>query len=588
MMNVDYINKNLIRLATFFIVLTALPAGLVLCQQADPEQVDNPPGQHQEVFAVFTDRNLYIVGEKILFTVFNLSDKALKDIGWSTVLYIELVSSEKEPVIQEKFRLHQEGINGYIEIPQSILSGTYYIRVYTRWMRNNTPENYAYYRIKIVNPNKSEILHASQKSQVEQYKRLACLRDPVDNMAIKINSDKKTYGQRSKVQLSFSISGMEMINLTGLCLTVVREAAMDTSGYFEYHTDGSGVSSADAEIYIPETRGMAVTGEVIDKLEQRPIPNTRVQLSVLGEDPDYFGYLTGEDGKFYIAIPDYTGLKDFYISAETGTATDFEILVDKDFSAEYVDFRAWPFHLSEDERSLAEEMMMNVQVQNAYLPDIPSVDSIVTDHLDKSNFYGKPLMTVRTDEFVKLPSLEEFIYELVPLVTVSRAGGNKYLKVFGDYSDLSIYRPLILLDHVAISDLSSILAVSPEKIDFIDVINASYIRGNINYGGIISIFSRNHDLAGVDLPGYSYFFGLRTMAVQEMISFPSYENDKGDLREPDFRNCLIWLPDLDLNEHGSANVQFYTADKKGEYLIYLRGITSDGQMVSGKSKIYVE
>ncbi|MCK5465119.1 MAG: hypothetical protein KAI95_18960, partial [Bacteroidales bacterium] len=316
MMNVDYKKRNLIRLVTIFVILTVLPAGSVFCQQPVPEQVDTPRGQHQEVFAVFTDRNLYIIGEKILFTVFNLSDKALKDIGWSTVLYIELVSSEKEPVIQEKFRLQQEGINGYIEIPQSILTGNYYLRVYTRWMKNNTPEKYAYSRIKIVNPYKSEVSQALQKSQAEQYKRLACPTDRVDNMAIKINTDIKTYGQRSKVQLSFSISGMEMDNIAGLCLTVVREAAMDTSGYFEYNTDGSGISSTDAEIYIPETQGMAVTGEVIDKLEQRPIPNTRVQLSVLGEDPDYFGYLTGDDGKFYIAIPDYTGLKDFYISAE--------------------------------------------------------------------------------------------------------------------------------------------------------------------------------------------------------------------------------------------------------------------------------
>ena len=587
MMNVDNINRNLIRLLTIIVILAAFPAGLVLCQQAAPEQVDNSPGQHQEAFAVFTDRNLYIVGENILFTVYNLSDKALKDIGWSTVLYVELVSSEKEPLIQEKFRLGQGGINGYIEIPQSILSGTYYLRVYTRWMKNLPPEKYAYSRIKIVNPNNSEVSQVSEESQVEKYKSMASLAAPMDDMSIVINSDKQTYRQRSKVQLSISTSGIESDNLSGLCLTVIREAAMDTSGIYEYHTNRSDVSKRDAEIYVPETRGMAVTGEVIDKLEQGPMPNTRVQLSVIGEDPDYFGYLTGEDGKFYIAIPDYTGLKDFYISAETGTSSDFEILIDKDFSAEFLDFRALPFHLSDEERLLAEELMINVQVQNAYMSDIHSTDS-TSDHHDKPNFYGKPLLTVETDEFVKLPSLEEFIYEVIPLVTVSRTGGQKKLVVFGDYSDLAIYKPLILLDHVAISDLSSILSVSPEKIDHIDVINASYIRGNINYGGIISIFSKKHDLAGVDLPGYSYFFGLKTLAVQELISFPSYEKDKGDLREPDFRNCLIWLPNLTLDELGSSEAQFFTSDKKGEYHIYLRGITSDGRVVSGQSTIYVE
>ncbi len=231
---------------------------------------------------------------------------------------------------------------------------------------------------------------------------------------------------------------------------------------------------------------------------------------------------------------------------------------------------------------------MNVQVQNAYQRGIDSIDSLIADHQDKPSFYGTPLMTVRTDEFVKLPTLEEFIYEVVPPVTVNRSGGIKELKVFGDYSDLDIYKPLILLDHVAISDLSSILAVSPEKIGHIDVINASYIRGSINYGGIISIFSRKHDLAGVDLPEQSYFFGLKTLALQEKIFFPSYENDRGNQRDPDFRNCLMWIPDLDVDEQGSGETYFFTADRKGEYLIYLRGITSDGRPVSGKAKIYVE
>lgn len=587
MKNKKLIYRRFLRLITTFVILTSSMGGLVYGQQPDPGESDMSPKEHQESFAIFTDRDLYIVGEKILFTVYNLSDKALKDIGWSSVLYIELVSSQKEPVVQEKFRLQQQGVNGYIQIPQSTLSGSYFLRVYTRWMKNLGADNYAYARIKVVNPYKSEVSQVVETALTKQDKKTAHLADPSDSLYIQIKSDKDTYDQRSEVQLRFSSGSISMDKLAGLCLTVIREAAIDSINSYEYQMNGSGFTNMDARFYVPETRGMAVTGEVINKLDKRPMPNTRIQLSVIGEDPDYFGYLTGEDGRFYIAIPDYVGLKDFYISAETGTSADFEILIDKDFSSDFLDIRAEPFLLSDRERSLAEEMMVNVQVQNAFLQDIHHVDT-VTKIQDKQNFYGNPLFTVKTDEFVKLPSLEEFFYEVIPQVTVTRTGGKKELKVFGDYSDLSIYKPLILLDHVAISDLSSILAVSPEKIERIDVINTSYIRGNINYGGIISIFSRKHDLAGVDLPGYAYFFGLKTLAIQEEISFPRYENDKGDLREPDFRNCLFWIPNLPLDENGAANVSFFTADKTGEYLILLRGITSDGRAVSGKSKIYVE
>lgn len=587
MMKADNIYRQLQRLLATFVMLTALSAGWGFCQQAAPGQFNISTEEHQETYTVFTDRNLYIVGEKILFTIFNLSDKALKETGWSKVIYIELVSSENEPVIQEKFKIQGEGKNGYLEIPLSILSGTYYLRGYTRWMKNMPAEKYAYARVKIVNPYQPDISTVSQQSPAEQYQRLTGPGHPDGNMSIDIMPDKQVYGKRTKVQMSISVQGVELEDLSGLCLTVVREAAMDTSSFLEYHKDDPASGLNGTEIFIPETRGMAVTGEVIDKVEHRPTPNTRVQLSVIGEDPDYFGYLTGEDGRFYISIPDYEGLKDFYISAESEGSNEIEILIDKDFSTDFVDFKTLPFQLSEEERTVAEEMMMNIQVRNAYLHDLHSVDSATEDR-EKQNFYSRPFETFKTDDYVKLPSVEEFIYEVIPQVTVIRTAGKKELKVFGDYSDLSIYKPLVLLDHVAISDLSSILAVSPEKIDRIDVINAPYIRGSINYGGIISIFSKKHDLAGVDLPGYSYFFGLKTLAIQKEISFPWYDNDKGDSRQPDFRNCLIWIPDLGLDEHGSASAAFYTADKKGAYLIYLRGVSPDGRVVSGGSKIYVE
>ena len=584
----EYIKGIFLLTSVLLVVLTLLPSRCVYGQQRMTGNLAGLQGQHAEKFAVFTDRNLYVVGEKILFSVFNLSDHALQDIGWSKVLYLELVSRENDPVVQEKFMLRSECTEGYLAIPQSMLTGTYYLRVYTRWMRNNGPEKYAYARIKVVNPYQSEVSNGGREILADTIGRISFPAIPDNGVDIRIEPDKKTYGQRSRVQLTYTVNGEESDKLAGLCLTVVREGAVDTRSGLVYHPDVSSAEGRNKVLYVPETRGMAVTGEVVEKAGQRPVPNARVQLSVLGDDPDYFGYITGEDGRFYIPIPDYTGLKDFYISAETTTPADFEVLIDKDFSGDYVDFRDDPFDLSARERSLAEEMVMNVQVQQAYGHSIPTTDTLFNVEQDPSSFYGEPLLTLRTNEFVKLPSLEEFIFELVPQVTVVRAGGKKELKVFGDYSDLSIYRPLILLDHVAISDLSSILAVTPEKIGHLDVINASYIRGSINYGGIISIFSSRHDLAGADLPDHAYFFGLKTLAIQDKISFPSYENDRGNRRDPDFRNTLAWIPDLARDENRIAGLDFYTSDKKGRYLIFIRGVTPDGKMVTGTSTIYVE
>ena len=53
-------------------------------------------------------------------------------------------------------------------------------------------------------------------------------------------------------------------------------------------------------------------------------------------------------------------------------------------------------------------------------------------------------------------------------------------------------------------------------------------------------------------------------------------------RIPDFRNLMHWAPNITTDASGKANLDFYTSDQTGRYMVVIQGITPSG--VSG-SKI---
>src|SRR5690606_28227692 len=69
----------------------------------------------------------------------------------SRLAYVEVIGKDNHPVIQAKVELKDGHGNGSHFIPASLNSGNYLFRVYTRWMKNFSPEFYFQKTISIVN-----------------------------------------------------------------------------------------------------------------------------------------------------------------------------------------------------------------------------------------------------------------------------------------------------------------------------------------------------------------------------------------------------------------------------------------------------
>ena len=157
-----------------------------------------------------------------------------------------------------------------------------------------------------------------------------------------------------------------------------------------------------------------------------------------------------------------------------------------------------------ERRGLVDDAMVNCQLRAAFEnPDRDSVDAAET-HSDDP-FYGTPEFRYRMDDYVVLPDLEEFFFEIVPQVRVEKHRDHKQLHVLNDRDEIMYTPPLILLDDVPVPEIGNLLSVSPRQIDHIDIVNRIYVRGGNTYGGIVSIITGRGDRAGIALPGGSTF-----------------------------------------------------------------------------------
>lgn len=173
-----------------------------------------------------------------------------------------------------------------------------------------------------------------------------------------------------------------------------------------------------------------------------------------------------------------------------------------------------------------------------------------------------------TEKYIELPNIEEFISELIIEATIIKEKGKSPM-INMKRTDLSNCPPLIFLDNVQVNNDDQLLKIPLNRIEKVEVIDLDYVVAGMRYYGIISVYSKNKNFAGLDLNKSSMFF---TYELFSDIN-PEYNYSKRPInsRIPDRRNLLYWNPDIQLSTDKKSTFSFYTSDSKGDYIVFIRG-----------------
>ena len=546
------------------------------CDTSYIETAKNYP----ENILVFTDRTLYAVNETIRFSaILQSGEMPYQGLG-TKVMYAELINSEGKEVVNDKYLIYENHTSGDITIPSTAHTGLYYLRFYTRWMRNFGAQNYTYIPINVVNPhttNLTEIDLSPENRTLKPYLKT--------DKSVSCTIEKKVYTPGEIVDLEISLNDPNFNTIQYGSITVVPSGTIDTTSIQYKVFSGETNEKAFRFDFLPEITGTSIAGSVIPDNKMNSVKDIRVHFSILGDNPAYFVTTSDENGRFLINMPSHKGNLEMYVVGEFPDGASGEIRIDHDFAIDPLPFHPEAFQLDKNEHKLASRISLNTQLKKAFLADskTDSAASIKQDEL--GSFYGNPHFSLKIDEFINLPNMEEVIVNLLPGVLVMKQKDSVYFKIISDNPFISWYPPLLLIDHIPVFDMEAILAISPTKIDQIDVVKEIYVKGSQKYGGVISFKSLGGDMAGVDLPVGSYFFDYKALHPS-YIKQTSKSADHG--RIPDLRNTLLWMDNIELQKNKPFKTNFITAPIPGKYQILFRGVAENGEVAWGLREFVVE
>ncbi len=533
-----------------------------------------------EKLLVFTDRSLYAVNESIQFSATLQSGSESLPGPGSDVIYVELVDATGEAVVKGKYPVSENRSAGHISIPSSIASGNYYLRSYTRWMRNFGARDFNYVPIRVVNPFSKEVAE-----DIPGTGKPGLAPIQIGSPEVLVLTSSPSYGVDALVDVELALREGSFSQIKNACLAVVPAGSIDTSVFLHRVKSKPDIPGAFQFNFLPDRNGTAISGTVVANNSGEPAADTRIHFSILGEDPAYLVTISDQEGRFLIKVPERKGNQEMFVVTEQSPDQSLEVRIDNDFTTDALPFSPGSYALREDEKFLASRLSLQMQLQLAFLAESGPDTSTITNRIDPLPFYGKPEISIKLDEFINLPNMEEVIENLIPRTYVIRREGSADFLIKSDNPMISMYRPLILIDHIPVLDREVVLAIPPSKIDRVEVIREVYVLGEVKFGGIICFTSRRGDLAGMKLQEGSYFFDYTTLHPPMVPQGPRY---KGGSKIPDTRNTLLWMDHLELHKNTPCKISFQAASIPGNYLILFRGVSSEGEIVHGMNSFRVE
>jgi len=535
---------------------------------------------YPENLLVFTDRSLYGVNESILFSALLQSgSEPYQGLG-SKVLYAELVNSAGKSLAKGKFRISEQRSSAYLSIPSNIFSGNYFLRCYTRWMRNFGAREFSYIPLRIVNPGSGDVESVSTEQSENSLDP-----SPKGLEIVSVSAASSVYQAGEIVDLEFSLMEGSFSHIHHGCVTVVPSGSIDTVAFIHEIGSNPDIQAPFQFSFLPERNGTAISGTVLEQSNLEPSPDTRLHFSILGDHPAYYVTHSDKKGRFLLNTPFRSGIQEMFVIPEFKPGTPVEVRIDNDFSSDALPFQPGSFSLNQEEYALASRLSLQIQLQGAFYEESVNDSAIAAGQHEYIPFYGKPEISVKIDDYINLPNMEEVIENLIPKTYVMHRSGSVFLKITSENPMISMYPPLVLIDHIPVFDMDVIMAIPPSKIDRIEVVPEVYVKGEVKYGGILSLTSRKGDLAGIKLPMGSYFFDYAAFQASLNPLRPKYT---GPGKIPDTRNTLFWMDHLTLQKDESRKVSFQAASLPGSYLILFRGVSSDGNIVYGLNRFIVE
>ena len=547
----------------------------------------------EKVFLHYNSTLLF-TGEYLYYSAYCISNENNHPSKLSKVGYIELVGKDGTSIFKHKIKLDNGKGQGDFFIPVNIPSGSYKLFAYTEYMKNWGQDNFFQDNLIIINPytnNQESLLNKSADSVVN---RKPILKLQKKNQGFVFTLNALEFDRREKVKIE--IKRNEKLSSEGIfSISVRKREAINSPKRIEIDkflentkANNFALRIEDSVKHLPEIRGELIKGQVFNKESGKIVANLKLAASIPGKN--YFNKIvtTRSDGHFFLNVDKNYDGDEIIFSGLNNENIQVKLEEQSEINIENVEF--YDFFLDASmKKSILNRSIYN-QIENNYFSFKP--DSIRT--LSKSfPFYGSIATNYLLDDYLRFPTFEETVVEVLKNVSLKRIGnGEKRIEINSNLpnNEQSGFLPLILVNGLLVNDHKKLLEFDARKIEKLGVVQDKYILNGQIFQGIIDIitFNNEHELFQ-NFSKENIFTLFKPLSKKYYFKqkYTSLKIDTMNSRIPDFRNQLLWNPDVKLKEK-TTSIEFFTSDILGEYEICFQGVTLDGKPILFKESILVK
>ena len=444
---------------------------------------------------------------------------------------------------------------------------------------------------------------------------------PSKQLEVKINTDQQVYAIRKKINLSIGVADTKIkSDSASLSMTIFRMDSLqsfdaatissylfltsDLKGYVEdpnyyFANDDRETNAAldnvmltqgwrrfkwedvlkNKETYfdfVPEYNGPIITGKVINTNTENPAANIESYISVPGFETEFNSSVSDKDGLVKFEMKKLYGSSEIILQTNTTKDSIYRFDVTDPFSNTFSSTPLPAFNLNPPTENSLRQQSISMQVQNIYSGK--KLKQFIIPNFDTTSFYLHPDAKYLLDNYTRFTTMEEILREYVALADVRKRDGNFHFELFDFSNGLKMKNdPLVMLDGVPVFDFNKFMEIDPMKLYKLEVLNRRYFLGSSIFDGILNWTSYKGDLAGFDPGPHTTVIDYEGLQTEREFYSPSYATEGQQLSHiPDFRNVLLWSPNIKIAAGAIKEVNFYTSDVPGKYLIEVQGISKNG------------
>jgi hypothetical protein len=340
-------------------------------------------------------------------------------------------------------------------------------------------------------------------------------------------------------------------------------------------------------------RMIQYSGRVVNKENGQPVPDSTRVITYLQKNTMGYEATTDKNGNFDLSfLFDFWNEDDMFYMVENKRGKEIAGTVHWQLDT-ISDLRPSVFASeSESINGYAEFQLRNQFISRSYKfynePDNKNDASALNPNRIFEDELSGADYSVKVDDYVVFPTMEELIREVVPSLQHRKSKGKSTVRVILPDGAIPPNDPLFMIDGIMTRDTDYFLQLKPSEVISIKIVRA-YNKltrmGALARNGIVLVVTKGTDHKNLLRTNTM----LQVKGVNRPVPFREINHsDTQNARIPDFRSTLYWNPSVKVDSRGSSQLSFSASDDVGTFLIHIQGLTADGRPFEKQDSIVVK